>query len=219
MCSIDISGIFWYQFYSESDVPHFLEQTRQIKFLQDYSQGLSRPELFSVDPPLPLRVQAMISAELERSHPHFRKPRWAAPDRCVLPPSRHIKSHPGLLPASSPGCNDTSKPWAISFGCISSASGWLDKGCCTAPQSLWWIQFIKGTSYPSSCKWDYVGLCTCSQSGDAGLSRQLCFCSRSAQWWYSTGIGPRCGTSKNLQWFFNNLMLLDPLEFCHMSPR
>lgn len=45
MGSIDTSGIFLYH-YSDSYVSQFLEQKREMKFLQDYLQV----ELFPVDP-------------------------------------------------------------------------------------------------------------------------------------------------------------------------
>lgn len=148
MSSINISGIFWYQHYSDSYVPHFLEQMTQMKFLQDYLQGLSGAELFPVDPHFLCMLKlwlvwgwrgAILTSGSEGDQP----------DRGVLSPSQQIKSHSGLLLASSSGCNDTSNPWAISFDCTSSASGWLDKGHYIASQSLWWTQFIKGTSYSS----------------------------------------------------------------------
>lgn len=139
---IDISGIFWYQHYS---LPHFLEQMRQMTFLQDY---LSRPELFPVDQRFPCMFRLWLVQGWRGAIPTSGSRGEQSPT-AVLSRSWQIKSPSGLLPASSSGCNDTSKPWAISFGCTSSTSGWLDKGYYIASQSLWWTQFIKGTSYPS----------------------------------------------------------------------
>lgn len=129
----------------------WMYEERCMKFLQDYLWEQSRLALPSVDPCFLCTlnlclVQGWRAAIITVSG------NWDAQSSTEChSPSRQIKGHSGLLPASSSGCSGTSKLWPVSFECTSSALGWLDKEYYKASKSLWWTQFIKGMSYPSLC--------------------------------------------------------------------